>query len=167
LKDEDSDVREAAIQALGQFRDPRAAEPLVAALRNWPSTFSIGRSLKQIGEPSVEPLIAALKDDNPAVRATAAKTLGNIEDPRAVEPLISALKDEDRNVRLNVVTALRWIRDPRAVEPLIALLKDEDVSVQSEAVSALRAISRKDFGRDPEEWQKWWDENKETLLKGK
>ena len=129
--------------------------------------FSVGLSLKQIREPAVEPLIAALKDDNPDVRAMAAKTLGDIKNPRAVEPLISVLKDEDRDVRKNAVKALRWIKDPRAVEPLIAALKDEDWSVQSGAANALRAISRKDLGKDPEEWQEWWDENKETLLKGK
>jgi HEAT repeat protein len=42
----------------------------------------------------VEPLIAALKDENSDVRQAAAKALGKIGDPRAVEPLIAALSDE-------------------------------------------------------------------------
>ena len=45
---------------------------------------------------AVEPLIAALQDENEdlAVRETAAKALGNIGDTRAVEPLIAQLNDD-------------------------------------------------------------------------
>jgi HEAT repeat protein len=167
LKDEDKDVRETAVQALGQFKDPRAAGPLVDALRDWPSMSSVGRSLKKIGKPAVEPLVAALADDNPAVRAAAAETLGSIGDRRAVEPLVLALKDEDPQARKNAVTALSWIQDPRAVEPLIAVLNDEDEGVQSEAAWALSKIAGKDFGKNFLEWQEWWDKNKETFLEAK
>ena len=45
----------------------------------------------------MEPLIAALKDENPGVRTEAAKALGEIGDARAVQPLIEALKAEDFN----------------------------------------------------------------------
>jgi len=163
LKDEDGNVRDAAARALGWFRDPRGAEPLIAAFENWPSMSSVRSSLKDIGLPAVEPLNAALKNGNPAVRTMAARTLGDIEDPGAVEPLISSLKDENRDVRENAATALRWIGDPRAVEPLIAALKDEDKIVQSKAAGALKAITGRDLGKGYEAWKKWWDKKEEDL----
>ncbi len=54
-----------AAWALGEMRDPRA----------------------------VEPLIAALKDKDYEVRVCAAIALGEMRDPRAVEPLIESMED--------------------------------------------------------------------------
>ena len=137
LKDEDSDVREAAAKALGKIKDPRA----------------------------VEPLISALKDEDSDVREAAAKALGEIKDPRAVEPLISALKDVNWRVRDAAAEALGEIKDPRAVEPLISALKDVDVLVREAAAKALRKITGQDFGWDQAKWQKWWEKNKGRFLK--
>ena len=47
----------------------------------------------------VDDFISHLKDEDPGVRAEAAKALGNIGDPRAVDPLILALNDSDSGVR--------------------------------------------------------------------
>jgi HEAT repeat protein len=107
LKD-DRYVRAAAAYALGQIGDPRA----------------------------VEPLIAALGDESSDVRQDAAYALGEIKDPRAVEPLIAALKDWHSNVRKAAAKALVKIGTP-AVELLIAALRDEDERVRQAAAEAL------------------------------
>ena len=91
---------------------------------------------------AVEPLIAALKDENEYVRQAAAEVLGKIGDARAVEPLIAALKDESFSVRAAAARALGEIKDPRAVEPLIAALKDESFSVRRAAAEALVSLHR-------------------------
>ena len=57
----------------------------------------------------IEGIIATLKDKDGDVRWWAAKSLGELKDPRAVEPLISALKDEDENVRRTAAEALEKI----------------------------------------------------------
>jgi HEAT repeat protein len=63
------------------------------------------KALGEIKDPrAVEPLIAALKDKG--VCAAAAYALGEIKDPRAVEPLIAALKDESFSVRRAAAEAL-------------------------------------------------------------
>jgi len=97
-------------------------------------------ALGKIGTPAVEPLLAALKDEDSGVRSKAARALGEIKDTRAVEPLISALEDEDPGVRWNVAYALGEIKDARAVEPLIATLEDEDPGVRENAAIALGEI---------------------------
>jgi hypothetical protein len=148
------------------------------------------RTLIALGEPAVEPLAAALKDENLGIRRMAASTLGNIKDPRAVEPLATALKDDDRNVRMMaawalaeigepalepLITALRdkksrargdaaWalakIGDHRAVEPLIEALKEESPSLREDAAEALEKITGMGFGVNPDQWQIWWEKNK-------
>ncbi|MBU0599172.1 HEAT repeat domain-containing protein [bacterium] len=97
LKDEDSDVRENAAKALGEIKDARAVEPLIAALKGGEDPcvrWNAARALEKIGTPAVEPLIAALKDEDSSVRVNAEFSLGRIGTP-AAEPLIAALKDKD------------------------------------------------------------------------
>lgn len=102
------------------------------------------KALVKIGEPSVQPLIAALKDKDWNIRKGAASALGDIKDPRAIEPLIATLKDKNQNVpvRMMVAKALGRTKDPRAVEPLIAALKDENSDVRSNVAKALGEIGK-------------------------
>jgi vesicle coat complex subunit len=73
-----------------------------------------------------EPLMAALKDADPAVRRQAVIALGDRGERKATEDLIRSLKDSDDDVRLEAVVALGKIGDARAVEPLIEKLKSYD-----------------------------------------
>lgn len=75
------------------------------------------------------------------------------------------MKDESYRVRENAVVALGRIGDPRAIEPLIATIKDEESSVRLIAVQVLGVITGQDFGEDQDKWRKWWDENKDEILK--
>lgn len=77
LKDDNARVRTRAAEALGQIKDTRA----------------------------IEPLIAALKDENADVRREAAEALGRMKDTRAIEPLMAAL--EDLSVQSEAARALK------------------------------------------------------------
>ena len=164
----DEGVRQAAAEVLGKIGDPRAVEPLIAALKDaeWIVREAAAKALGKIGDTrAVEPLIAALKDQNSWARAAAAESLGKIGDPRAVELLIATLKDKDSGVRKAAAKALDhlgwepaqdeiagwyWIakRDwdkcvalgALTVEPLIAALKDAGWSVRADAAKALGKI---------------------------
>jgi len=94
-------------------------------------------------------------------------TLGKVRDPRALEALIGALKHNDLLVRIKAAEALGDIKNPKAVGPLIALLKDEEEMVRETAVKALENITGRNLGQDHDKWQKWWEQNKESTLKGK
>jgi HEAT repeat protein len=141
--EKEAKVREAAAWALGDVRDPRAVEPLVAALKD--SDYGVGhaaaKALVKIGALAVEPLVGALKETQSLVRSSAAEALGQIGDPRAVEPLIAALSDSSGFfVRRLAARALGEIGDPRAVAPLIASLNDEEDSVRQAAAQALSRL---------------------------
>jgi HEAT repeat protein len=112
LKHRDLDVQYGAAEALGEIGDSGAVEPLIAALKN---------------------------DEYSGVRWKAAEALSKIGAP-AVEPLIGALSHDDDDVRWKAAIALGEIGDPRAIEPLIIMLCDEDRFVRSRAAYALSMI---------------------------
>ncbi len=93
---------------------------------------------------AVEPLIAALKDKYWLVRQIAASSLGRIGDPRAIEPLIAALKDESWNVRCTAAQSLlSYKNDSRIIEPLTILLSDDSEHVRSMATYVLKEAKQK------------------------
>jgi len=155
-----------AVRALGEIGDPRAIEPLIAALSvrgfagdvpnpkqtwyyrtfddEWSFIWEAQVALSKIGAPAVEPLIVALKKSKePWARERAARVLGEIGDTRAVEPLISAITGEKWIVRRAAIEALGKLGDVRAVEPLIAKLKDKDSNIRSYAAKALKKLGYK------------------------
>ena len=128
-------------QAIVEATGMPAVEPLIAALKdqNKDVRAYAAVTLGQIGDAAVEPLILALKQ-YPDKRSGVAQILGQIGDPRAVEPLIIALKDQNDYVRQWAAHALGKIGDPRAVEPLRAALKDQNEDVRKWAAYALGKI---------------------------
>lgn len=92
-----------------------------------------------MGDPVVEQ-IAALRDDDWAIREEAATRLGDLKDPRAVSPLVSILKDRDRSVRDAAIGALTAIGAP-SVMAVGACLQDAELSVQEAASAVLASIA--------------------------
>lgn len=79
-KDVDEFVREAAIQALGQLRATQAGGVLLSILEKaeQPGIRSAS-ALGALGKPeAVSPLVEALQDSDPSVRAAAAWALGEL-----------------------------------------------------------------------------------------
>jgi len=142
LKDNDLIVRLHAAKALGEAKDARAVEPLIAALGDKGCGHTAANALAKIGKPAVETLIVALKNENPFVRRNAAEALGEIKDASAVKPLVDALKDDDLIVRRNAAKALGKIKDASAEEPLTSALKDESPAVRRNAAIALREMGK-------------------------
>jgi len=83
--------------------------------------------------------IAALQDEDWAVREDAASALGASQDARAVAPLVTLLRDSDRAVRTAAVAALTAIGEA-AVPALGICLADPDLNVQESAASILAEI---------------------------
>lgn len=105
--------RALAAVALGRAGDPRALQPLVAAV-----------------------------DEAPEVAVAAIDALGRLGEPGAVPPLIVALASGDLKVKEHAIAALGKIGDPRAIDPLIAKLQDrsEAFYVRKKAARTLYAI---------------------------
>ena len=84
--------------------------------------------------------IAALKDEDWAIREEAASALGEAQDSRAVVPLVGLLNDPDRSVRQAAIEALTSIGHP-AVVPLGECLGSTDLLLQESASSVLATIA--------------------------
>lgn len=102
-----SRVRTATI--LGEIGEPWVVGPLIEALYYYNVREAAREALIRMGEPAVQPLIAALRHHHIAVRKAAAEILREIGDERAVSPLLSALKDRDWEVREAARAALAAI----------------------------------------------------------
>jgi len=143
LKDSDKDVRETALHALVQLRDPSVFDPLIQALSDASAdvreqaAFGLGQLRDR---RAVDPLVNALKDQNADVRQQAAFALGQIRDRAAVPGLTGALKDTDDDVRQQAVFALGQMRDPSSVDALTIAVRDAKPDVRQQAVFALGQI---------------------------
>lgn len=85
----------------------------------------------------IQPWLADLQEDLPAVRRQAAVRLGLLGDRAAVPPLIESLQDSDALVRAESARALGHLKDHRAVASLIQALEDDDANVRHYAAYAL------------------------------
>ena len=113
LADPDPEVRWAAIEEIGEEKDPYAVPPLLQVLA---------------------------EDPRARMRQAAAFALGRQGDARALDPLLNALKDPEATVREGAVTALGWLKAPEALSKLQTALKDPDARVRWAAASALRRL---------------------------
>ena len=92
------EISQSAAEALVRI-GPRAAEQLISALKN-PSSEVRRLSAEILGtiaeKHAVEPLIQVMQSDSDyAVRTAAAKTLGDLKDPRALWVIVGTLKLRD------------------------------------------------------------------------
>ena len=135
--------RMAAARALGEIRDARAVEPLIAVLKNQrefnPARRAAAWALADIGAPAVKSLVGTLGDKSGFTREYATEALVEIGGP-SVEPLIAALGDRSGWANmwggLDISKTLGKIGIP-AVEPLIAALRGQNASVRMHAAWAL------------------------------
>jgi HEAT repeat protein len=170
LKDDEYYVCEAASDALVKF-GMRAVEPMITALKDSRSTARhyIARALDKTGVPqddptaqawyevmrghwdavpqygahAIDPLIAALIDDDHRIRRTAAETLGKLEElgagVRAIPALCDTLRDRKADVRRAAAEVLVKFGQP-AVDSLIYSLNDEDPGARQTSAWALGMI---------------------------
>ncbi len=142
-------VRALAARALEVCGDPRAAEPLVAALaseREVAVRKAIIYGLARYSNAQAAALIPLLKDKQPEIRGAAAYALAEIRDPASAAPLLELLrkrgKDEDAFARSQAIRALGFVGDRSAIEPMLkALTKEKWPDVRREAAYSLGRLA--------------------------
>jgi HEAT repeat protein len=130
LKDPAPRVRQLAAEAAGK-KKLEAAAPLLGELltdKDPSVQHAAADALTRIGPKAVPPLVAALGNENPAVKRLAMVTLAQIGPGAkdAVEPLIAAFKGKDTDTRIHAADALGKIGPgaKAALPDLIAAAKD-------------------------------------------
>ncbi|MBE3069645.1 MAG: HEAT repeat domain-containing protein, partial [Planctomycetes bacterium] len=104
-QDKDFAVRWAALDALGQVKDVRAAEAAADCLAT--DRGAAAKALKAIGSLAEPALIKRLRDTDRAVRVEACKILGEVGTRRSL-PALTALKN-DKELKGHVERAIEAI----------------------------------------------------------
>lgn len=169
LGDGEITVRTAAIEALGAMGDGRVIPPLVRLLQDpypqvrmeaawalerlgWQpadmqqtAAYLIAREqwnrLAGMGVPAIEPLIQALRQDQPGVRAGATEALRTVGRP-GVEALSRAARSPDPVLAAAAVEALRVIREKNSSEQRRPSSQDDSVRFRKEYEEGMAARRR-------------------------
>ncbi|HEX5440207.1 MAG TPA: HEAT repeat domain-containing protein, partial [Ktedonobacterales bacterium] len=112
-----------------------AVPPLIAALKDQArpayQRVNAARALGLIeDERTVEPLIAALRDDDEDVRIAAISALGNLKYARSEEPLLAALDDPSPDVRKRAIGVLATMDDDRAFDAVVRFIHESEEGEQ-------------------------------------
>jgi HEAT repeat protein len=105
----------------------------------WPAAFALGRLEDRRALPA---LLTLAKNNNPYVKAFAAKGLGALHDRSAVPVLLPLLTGTDAGAQVEAIRALGRIGDPAAAEPLLRIVQTSASKLETrlEAVTALGGI---------------------------
>ena len=113
----------------------------------------------------IEPISAALFDDDHGVSRSALRTLEVFEGLEALESVKQALRalavsiDTNQRSRLLAMRALAVLRDETAVDSLIDALGEHSVLGEA-AWRVLRMLTAQDFGNGSDAWRAWHEENR-------
>lgn len=155
------DVRIAAACYLAKRGNAKAVSGLVEGTRRWGWHDEFGRRVAQIGSAAIPALLAALKDEGPAVRRDLVGALQEIGDVAVVPELIKLLRDTDPLVRQGAFRALKCFGTPEALSAiddampvLIRDLQDENGVVRYQASTVLEHIGTGPALAAAAEWQR-------------
>jgi len=146
-KDDDSNVRERAVQALGGIRSEKAILLLVESLQdvNPQVRKRTVWSLNRIGtEQVVDEVLELLDSKDKVTRRNAVDVLKDISTEKVVPRLTQALhEDDDVGVRERIIHVLSSVRDDSVSQELVQLLRDEEQRIRKAAMDALRGMKPK------------------------
>jgi HEAT repeat protein len=107
-------------QSLGNLRDPRSVDSLVAVLEQCPPEAGLGRP-----DPTQPEVLFLHNDLTPCYRAAAAWALGRIGERRAAPTLLHVIEDERSatDTHYAAAEALERIADPASLTQISALAR--------------------------------------------
>jgi len=139
LKDRDLDVRTHAMRRLVEIGEP-AVDPLLAALADESTRWAASGALLNIGAPAVRKTVLAVKHRDPAVRRGALFILQQMEVTSSAPSIQAALSDPDVSVQVQAIRAIAHFRGQGALRLLLEKVDTGYPPVVRDA--AIEALSR-------------------------
>jgi HEAT repeat protein len=131
-----------AASALGELRNPDAVSALVAAMGDEEVAvrWAAAKALTRIGQVAIPALAATLQGMGGRLSPYALWSLGEIGSPEAIDVLSDAVRSPLWEVRWSAATSLGDVGGGQASRALIEALSDRDERVRKAAVEALQKI---------------------------
>ncbi len=80
-----------------------------------------------------------------------------------LDEIMALLTSRSPALRADGLIFLLGLRDRPGTAQIVAMLRDPDEAVRSQARRFLRMLSGQELGPEPEAWEKWWAQNKDTF----
>ena len=134
-----------AIQFMGEIRNPKTLDLLLKIFTSRLSAYECpaikSYTAIALGNFSgqsdvVDPLIAAIHNEEPLVREAAVQSLGTLGNAKAVPHLIPLLRSPSLAMRLSAIKALESIGDPQAI-PFLEAVAEKDSDRVAREISAI------------------------------
>lgn len=154
-------VRVAAIDALGRFRDPRAAKSLTAAYYQAGGTPVDPLNPAPTATRSLAGPVGFAPEVASVIRSRAVESLAKSNNPEAVPVLVQIATGvektggSDRDTRLAAVRGLKSMRSQDSVAALakvLAMEKTRDPAMADRAHEGLVALTGQNLPDDPQQW---------------
>jgi HEAT repeat protein len=139
----DDPTRLRAAYALGRWSDPDSVVRLTR-LMHFGTGYSAGmaaQSLARIGGSALDPVFAAARDKDPALREMAMNGFLSIEDRSAAPRLVEILNTDDVRVREMALFKLSMWLDVRALPQIVVMASDPDMERRRLAIGMLSNYS--------------------------
>jgi HEAT repeat protein len=140
LEDQDSHIRSAAADALGEIRDERAILPLIESLGDPARDVRryAASALGRIGNPeAVSALVELLSDQDSGVGGSAQSALESIGPP-GLDAVRAAVSHSDARARERALSLLDRFHDTKTIPLAQSCLSDPDAAVRTRAAGLLK-----------------------------
>jgi len=162
---EDGVVLEAFRAVIAKYGDTKALSTVSSDARKAKSWRTKEVAAEALGRNTggAESAIRLGKEADARVAAAALRGLkGRKEDP-VFAFAMESLRSESWPVRRDAVGVLEAFNQPRVLRPLIEALAREEGRLRDDIRDALRRLTSQNFDSDPEEWKRWWIDNRADL----
>lgn len=167
-------VREAAFEVLSKIisKYPCSSDMIIYEMKDKDSPLWKNRLRELQGNQVVKQINGRFRFDS----ARRFMALNHFFEPLFTAEIICKIKDIENQYLVEPLIANRllsgavryyptFIRTDKIQDPYPVRLPDG--ALVDCAVETLKKITGQDFGQNPEEWQNWWEQNKETFLKSR
>lgn len=142
LRDDDLRIRTIAIAKLVELGEV-AVPVLVSHLGDEEVRWLVSGALINIGQPSLRPLVLALKSDVPAVRRNAIFVLRQLGAVEAAPSIQRCLDDPEISVQVQAIYTVSKLGGEGALRLVVDKMKDDRVEIRSAAIEGMSYFGEK------------------------